>query len=141
MLLAEVANYLVVQGVAAAGSTADYVVSQGYVPAQPDRIISVLETGGLPNEGLSTGTVDRPTFQVRVRGPAWSVNTQGYTSARAKIETVRSTLEGVLNRTIGNPPWRYLHIKSMAPALDLGRDDNDRPNLAMNFWSYRSRTS
>jgi len=142
MLLAEIQNYLVAQGVGPAGSTGDYSVTVGYVPAQPDRLISVLETGGLPNEGLSTGTVDRPTFQVRVRGPAWGTLPTGtYTTVRAKIETVRSTLEGVLNKTIGNPPWKYVHIKSMAPPLDLGRDDNDRPNLAMNFWALRSRTS
>lgn len=142
MLLAEVANYLVAQGVGPTGSTADYSIGIGYEPPSPDRFIALVETGGLPNEGLSTGTVDRATFQVRVRGPSWGTLAAGsYTTARAKIETVRSTLEGVLNKTIGNPAWRYLHIKSFAPPLDQGRDVNDRPNLTMNFWAYRSRTS
>ncbi len=141
MLLAEIAAYLVAQGVAPAGSTADYVVSQGYVPPGPDRLITILETGGYPNVGFSTGTVDRPTFQVRVRGPAWGTNVNGYTSARAKIETIRSTLEGVLSKSIGNPAWTYVLIKSLHPPMDLGRDVNDRPNLVMNFQALRSRTS
>lgn len=136
-LIDEVPNYLVAQGIAAAGSTANnYVVSKGYVPNSPDKLIAILETGGLPNEGLSTGTVDRPTFQVRVRSGAY-----GYSTARAKLESVRSTLEGVINKKIGSPAWGYLHIKAMHPALSLGQDDQDRPTVVMNFWALRSRTS
>lgn len=141
MLLAEVSSYLIAQAVAPSDPNADYGVTQGYIPDKPDRCIALYETGGFPNIALSTGTVDRPTFQVRVRGPSWSVNPTGYTSARAKIETIRSTLEGVMNKSIGSPLWAYVHIKSLHPPISMGRDPNDRPTVVMNFQALRSRTS
>lgn len=140
-LLDEVATYLIAQGVAAAGSTADYVVGRGYEPNQPDRIFALYETGGYPRDSLSTGTIEQPTFQLRVRGAPWSVSQAGYSSARAKLETAKTKLEAVLNTSIGSAAWKYLHIRSLHPVLDLGRDVNDRPNLALNFATMRSRTS
>lgn len=135
-LLDEVQSYLVTQGVGVAGSTANYVVAKGYEPDSPDKVITLLETGGLRNEGYSTGGVERPTFQVRVRGNAF-----GYSTARAKIDSAKTNLEQVINKKIGSPAWYYLHIQAMSPPKSLGQDARDRPTVVQDFWAYRSRTS
>ncbi len=139
MLLDEVAGELISQGVGVAGSTAAWVVAKGYEPATPDRVIVLYETGGFPNEGLSTGTVDRPTFQLRVRGPVNMQTAGAYSTARVKIGAARVALDAVLNKSLSG--WKYIHIKAQSEPLFLGYDNTDRPTLAINFQALRSRTS
>ena len=139
MLVDEIASFLVSQSIAVSGSTASWCVAKQYEPATPDRVFTVVETGGFPNEGLSTGTVDRPTFQLRVRGPIANAGTASASTARVKIEKARAALEGQLNTLIGG--WKYLHIKANHPAMYLGRDNTMRDTLVMIFTALRSRTS
>lgn len=122
-----------------AGSTSPWIVAKGYEPATPDKCFVLYETGGFPNEGLSsTGSVDRPTFQLRVRGPV-NTGSGAYSTARVKIEAARVALENVLNENLSG--WRYLHIKAQHPPLGLGQDNTDRPLLVVNFQAFRARTS
>jgi Bacteriophage minor capsid protein len=139
MLVDEIAALLVSQGIALAGSTANWVVAKQYEPATPDRVFTVVETGGFPNEGLSTGTVDRPTFQLRCRGPVANPGVASASTARVKIELARAALEAQLNTNLSG--WRYLHIKANHPPIYLGRDNTMRDTLVMNFTALRSRTS
>jgi hypothetical protein len=138
-LVDEIASFLVTQGIATAGSTASWCVAKQYEPASPDRVFTVVETGGFPNEGLSTGTVDRPTFQLRARGPVAGNTTPSASTARVKIETARTALEAQLNTAVGG--WQYLHIKANHPAMYLGRDNTMRDTVVINFTALRSRTS
>lgn len=141
MLLPELANYLLGQGVTAAGSTASWVLAQGYEPADPDAVITLIETGGFPQQELSTFALERPTFQVRVRGPKNLAGSSAYNQARTKIGQVLTTLETVMNKRIGNPSWYYVHIRRQGEPLSLGFDNTNRPTIAVNFAAIRSRTS
>ncbi len=141
MLLPEIGNYLVAQGVAVAGSTAKWSLGLGYEPATPDGVITIVETGGFPQQELSTQPLERPTFQVRVRGPINLAGSSAYMQARKKLNDVMTTLETVMNKTIGNPAWRYVHIRRQGEPLSLGFDNTNRPSVAVNFSAIRSRTS
>lgn len=132
MLLDEVSARLIAQGVGVTGSTANWVVKKGWMAPQPDRAIAVFETGGFPNDPHESALIDRPTFQVRVRGPKG-----GYSTARTKIGAARTALE-VGNTTLSS--WRYIHIVAQGEPVSLGMDQNQRPELVMNFTALRSRT-
>lgn len=133
-LLDEVATYLIAQGVGSSGSTANWTVNKGFLPASPDKAIGVFETGGFRNDGHTDATVDRPTFQLLVRGDAF-----GYSTARTKLTAARTALEGIGNENMGGR--RYVHVQAQHEALSLGQDENSRPKLVMNFTALRSRTS
>lgn len=141
MLLGEIANYLVSQGVAVAGSTASWSLGLGYEPASPDAVITVTETGGFPQQEMSTQPLERPTFQVRVRGPINLAGSSAYSQARSKLNQIMTTLEGFGNKKIGTVPWYYLHIRRQGEPLSLGFDNTNRPTVAVNFAAIRSRTS
>lgn len=98
----------------------------------PDRAIGIFETGGFANDGHESALIDRPTFQVRVRGPQG-----GYSTARAKIAAARTALE-VGNTTLSGR--RYVHIVAQSEPASLGSDENGRPELVINFTALRSRT-
>jgi len=134
----EVASYLQTQGIAPTGSTASWSIAKGYEVDSPDRLITILETGGFPNDPRPApdNTIDRPTFQLRVRGPA-----NGYSTARATIGAARLVLDQVNNMRIGPSSWYYLSIRAVHEPLSLGVDNQQRPTLVMNFAAIRSRTS
>ena len=46
MLLDEIAQHLIAQGVGVAGSTADWTVKKGFEPPSPDKCLVLYETGG-----------------------------------------------------------------------------------------------
>lgn len=131
-LLDEISARLIAQGVGVAGSTADWVVKKNWMAPAPHRAIGLFETGGFPNDGNESALIDRPTFQVRVRGPKGGAST-----ARAKIAAARTALE-IGNSTLSGR--RYVHIVAQSEPTFLGMDENQRPEYVMNFTALRSRT-
>ena len=132
MLLDEIATRLQSQGVGTTASTASWFVAKGFLPPTPDKCIALFETGGLPNDPHEAALVDRPTFQVRVRGDAY-----GYSTGRAKLGAARTALE-VGNTTLSGR--RFIHVVAQGEPVSLGQDENNRPSLVMNFTALRSRT-
>lgn len=138
-LLDDVAGYLVAQGISPAGTTGDWSVAKGYEVDTPDRLITLVETGGLPNERPDVG-LDRPTFQVRIRGPNFSVQ-NALSTAMAKATAVKFALDSVGDMRIGPSSRYYAHIRVVHDPLNLGYDNTNRPTYALNCWTARSRTS
>lgn len=132
MLLDEIAKRLTDQGVGVVGSTANWVVKKNWMSPSPDRAIALFETGGFPNDFHESALIDRPTFQVRVRGPKGGAST-----ARVKIGAARTALEIGSTTLTG---WRYVHIVAQGEPTFLGMDENQRPEYVMNFTALRSRT-
>lgn len=133
MLLDEIATKLISAAVGVAGSTASWSVKKNFVSPSPDRIIVVTETGGFPNQGHASALIDKPTFQLRVRGPKG-----GSSTARTKIGDARTALEGVNAVTLTGR--YYVMIQAHAEPTFLGFDANQRPEYVMNFTALRSRT-
>ena len=141
-LASEIAQRLVDQNVGGLPGTTDvtdntYTVMQGFLPAAPDRVVAVYETGGYPPEVQPE--MDYPTFQVRVRTAAWE-----YSSGRARLELARLALHGVTNTTLNSTAgtaWTYVSILAAGDALAVGLDANNRPEFTLNFEAVRSRTT
>lgn len=132
-LLDEVAARLISQSVGVTGTTASWAVYKGHEPELPDKVISIFETGGLPNQPHEGEMLDLPTFQVRVRGDSY-----GYSTARSKLGAARTALEGM---TAGTFSGRYYcQVTANGEPISLGQDGSHRPIVVMNFTALRSRT-
>jgi len=132
-LLEEIAARLINQGVGVQGSSASWSVFKGWEPEIPDQCISIFETGGLPNQPHEGDLLDRPTFQIRIRGANTST---GYPTVRAKIAAARTALEAMT----GNFSNRYYcQVVAQSEPLSLGHDATHRPRLVINFTALRSR--
>lgn len=99
--------------------------------------IAVVPTGGLGWEPEEQ--VDRPTFQVLVRG-AYSPN-QSSTGLEQKLTDVETALcsTAVIGFTIKGR--RFVDVQKQSDMLWLGRDDNNRPIYGQNFLAWRSRST
>lgn len=106
------------------------VIYIGSKPDTPDNLICLYRTGGFPVINMLSGdTIRNPTFQVLVRDVS-------YDNAYNRAEDIIDNLNGVVNTTVnGN---NYISISLLNDIFSLGRDDNDRTELSINFrivWS------
>lgn len=133
MLLDEIATYLTGAGIASTATTANWAIFKGMEPNSPEKCFTLFETGGLENEGNQLTPIDRPTFQLRVRGDSF-----GYSTARTKLAAARVSLELIGNSTLSGR--RYVHVVAVGEAISLGIDENQLPRLVQNYRAIRSRT-
>lgn len=111
--------------VAQALATADWPVSYGVMPPEPDQVIALFPSGGDPMPTKRLG-IDAPALQVRVRGAARG----GYAAAYAKAEAIATALHeahGLIGATVY--PW----VLANHPPLAIGYDENNRPEFVVNF--------
>lgn len=95
----------------------------------PDECVCVYDTGGFePEAGFN---YERPTVQVRVRGPKGD-----YETAHNLAQSIRDELHGLANHTINGA--RYIGIWCMSDIMSLGYDKNHRPMLSVNFRIHRT---
>jgi hypothetical protein len=106
-----------------------FVVRKAYMPAEPDKVVSLFEYPGMAP--LVGSDMDRPHFQVRVRGDAW-----GYEEARALLAAVQGVLHGFTGEVGG---VYYPGISALSSPLSLGFDQNNRPEIVQNYRAMRSR--
>ena len=127
--LEDVRTRLVDQNVGSTyGSTGDWHVTIRGLTSTGSNDIGVVRTGGLPQE--TNTDVDRPTFQVTVRGTKDSS-----TDIEDKVDDVVEALDkfqGVLNDT------RYYDVQKTGDVLWLGYDDG-RPLYSLNFVTMKDR--
>ena len=96
----------------------------GSMPATPDQCVCIYNTGGYSRD-LSGTQVEEPTFQVKVRAAT-------YTAGETLCNTVMDLLHG-------KSTTKLLMIQSQSAILDIGRDENNRPEFTMNFRTYNRR--
>lgn len=93
------------------------------MPGTPDECVCIYDSGGFdpqPND------LERPTVQIKVRGTK-----NGYSAAYSLAKSIRSELHEYANQTVNST--RYIQIYAQGDILYLGKDDNQRPLLSMNF--------
>lgn len=105
----------------------DLFVSE--IPDAPDECVCVFDTGGYEPE--ANFNYERPTVQVRVRGPKGD-----YVTAHNLAQAIRDTLHGLANHTINSA--RYIGIWCQSDIMSLGYDKNQRPMLSVNFRIHRT---
>lgn len=136
-LLDEIEARLSTQGVAGIVGTTSvvdtgWVMTKGYMPADPDRVLTIYPTGGPEPEAQVE--INYPTFQIRARAGA-----TGYSTAMEKLATAQAALHGFTG-TLST--WYYPGIWAQGDVLSIGFDVQDtRPVLAQNYRAARSRTS
>jgi hypothetical protein len=126
----EIGNRLVSLGIATTGESDWKLAYRDFFPT-PHRQVLVRLSGGNPGEGKAD--LDRPTFQVLVRGQE-----NESSGIESKVEAVVAALHRFDGTLSG---WVYPDIQRQGDVLYLGRDDNQRPMYSLNFQALRSRTS
>ena len=135
MLLDEVAGYLTAQTttftVGAAGN-----LTLGFMPDSapaPDTVATLYETGGLaPTYTFSSGP--KPTVMFEHPRLQAIIRSTSYRTARTLAETVFTTLDGVTQTRIPTSTGPlYLDITAVQSPFSIGRDDNGRHMVSINF--------
>ncbi len=139
-LLDEIGAVLSTQSVASSSGVGGWLLVLSFMPdstAIQDKVVAIIETPGFPPDA---GTdLDRPGFQVRVRGDPISTTTTSYAEARQKIEDVKTTLHALASTSYSGR--HYPGVWAEQEPFLLRYDQNDRPELAINFRAMRSRTT
>ena len=104
--------------------TTGWQFAVGRLSSTPNAQIVARNTGG--REPELAVAIDYPTVQLLCRG-----DKNKYSEAWAKINACKEALTG-----IPSAPANYTDLTSCIPMgdiVDLGYDDNDRPQFALNF--------
>lgn len=138
MLLDEIGARLTAQSVAStsAGSTGWRLVYRDLQPT-PARQVCVVLTGGLPQDGEAP--IDRPTFQVMVRGSSADGSALATEARVQRVVNALNLFDGTL--TGSSVPRVYVDIQKQGDTFYLGRDAHQRPLYSVNFLAVRSRTT
>jgi len=101
------------------------------LPETPDAIVAVFDySGSDPEQNFEYW---RPSVQVRVRGAR-----EDYETVYQLAIAIRAYLVALHNTTIGDT--RYIGIWAKGDIMSLGRDNNNRPELSINFQIHRTST-
>ncbi len=97
----------------------------GAMPATPDRIIMISDTGGLdPNPKW---LLDFPTIQIMIRGIV-----SGYLVTAREAKAVKDIILGVASFTTAEGD-RWVSANMNGDLGFIGRDENMRPMFSVNF--------
>jgi len=141
-LLDDIESRFTSQSVAGAAGTTQvtdtgWLVTKSFMPPDPDKCITIFETGGYAPEVRSD--LNRPTFQIRVRSSRTDTDSNAYSTGRDKLQGCCDVLHGFASTTINGR--YYAAIYALTDAIALGFDDEGRPLLGQNFLALRSRTT
>lgn len=125
MWVEDIADHLATGGIA--GGVTGWGLAIGRMPASPNRMVGLFETAGRPPD--TKYALRSPNLQVRVRAEKG-----GYEEARLKAEAVLVELEG-LRGTVGGSV--FVHFIALADMTPMGEDENERPEVAVNFMTAR----
>ena len=99
-------------------------------PDLPDECVTVFDTGGFPPE--SNYIYKKPTVNIRVRGKRG-----GYVNAYAVAKSVQDALHDLTNEDIDSVN-RIISVWCMGDVIALGKDEQGRPQLSLNFRIHRT---
>lgn len=138
LLLTDVRNYLVEEGLVETGGDPSWDCWCGYLPPSPDAGIAIFETSGAVPETKKSGSTeteyDEPHFQVRGRGEKFGLET-----LREKMGAIyRALHDSTLSPSTGDPAYVFVFALQSAP-FSLGLDDSQRPGMTWNFKALRER--
>lgn len=90
----------------------------------PNKMIVIYDTAGYaPEPGLD---INYPSIQIVVRGEP-----NGYVDTYKKAQQIKNVLLGRLSEDRGGDKWAGITMPS--DIIPMGYDDNERPELVMNF--------
>lgn len=116
-------DLLVEAGFVFAG-TADWAVYIGKRPDNPERVITVYDSGG--GTANPRWLLNYPSVQIRVRGQDGD-----YKQAYETAEAVKNKLLGLPSRDLNGDRW--VQINMAGDIGFLGFNQNEQPEFVMNF--------
>ena len=131
-LLDAIATYLAASSL---GLTVGTNLFKASLPDSPDASVCIYEWGGQQNEkafasGPGQALLERPSFQVLVRGTRENITTGAYSTARALAESIYRKLDGYSGTLSGTV---YKLIECTSNPYYIKTDENSRPHLGMDF--------
>lgn len=138
-LLDEIGTRLDDQGIASSSGDDGWVLMKSLLPDSnqlQDKVVALIE---VPGDAPDAATeLDRPHFQVLVRGDPITTVSSAYEEARAKAEEIKIDLHAI---TPGSLSGRHFPaIWALQDPFLLEYDQNDRPVISTEFRAFRSRT-
>lgn len=138
-LLQEIGTELDFKGIASTSAADGWLLVKSMLPdssALQDKIVALIETPGEPPDAQND--LDKPHFQVVVRGDPIATVSSAYSVAQAKVQQIKRDLH-----RIGPAVLRGRYFPAMWAMQDpflLEMDQSDRPVFVMNVRAFRSRT-
>lgn len=115
---------LIADGVGSGSPTVDWGIHVSKMPASPDRVIAIFDTGGFnPHPAF---LLDFPTIQIRVRAKPGD-----YVTLHNKAQAIKDSLLGLPSQDLLGERWDAINL--LSDIAFLGRDENDRPEFSLNF--------
>lgn len=115
-------------GLGTLAASTGWAIFASQMPTNPDTVIAVFTTGGLPPD--PKWLLDRPFVQVRVRGSVGD-----YSNAWNKAQAIKDDLLGISSVTIGGT--NYIGITMLSDITFIQYDDNRRPIITANYQIFR----
>lgn len=138
-ILDEIGDRLDSQGIASSSGDDGWVLTKSMLPdssALQDKMVALIEVLGEAPDAYTE--LDRPHFQVLVRGDPITTVSSSYETARAKAEEIKVDLHAI---TPGSLSGRhYAGIWALQDPFLLEYDKSDRPVLQCDYRAFRSRT-
>ena len=139
MLLDEIGTRLDDSGIASSSGDDGWVLVKSMLPdssALQNKVVALIETPGEAPDAYTE--LDKPHFQVLVRGDSIATVSSAYSVASAKADEIKRDLHAI---TPGSLSGRhYAGIWALQDPFLLEMDKSDRPVLVVNFRAFRSRT-
>lgn len=138
-MLQEIGTELDYKGIASTSGADGWFLMKSMLPdssALPDKVVALIETPGEPPDARND--LDKPHFQVLVRGDSITTVSSAYEEASAKAKEIKRDLH-----RIGPATLRGRYYPAMWVLQDpflLEYDKSDRPTFVMNIRAFRSRT-
>lgn len=110
------------EGFGALGGTSGWPVYVGREPLQPVDVVTVYDTGGLPDPLVDN--IEEPTIQVRVR-------CDSYIDGWAKADEARRDLQSEIGYPVAG--GQVVQWIAQGGVTYIGRDDNERALFTCNF--------
>lgn len=118
-------DILVANSIGAFEASTGWSISIGVMPASPDTVIVVTQSGGKPAD--PKWLLDYPNVQVRVRGPKGN-----WAQARQKIQDIKDLMLGRMSETQPSGD-RWVSVRLLSDVVPLGYDSLSRPEFSVNF--------
>lgn len=138
-LLDEIGGRLDDQGIASSSGDDGWVLMKSMLPdssALQDKLVALIEVPGEPPDAYTE--LDRPHFQVLVRGDPIVQVSSAYEEARAKAEEIKVDLHTLAPVTLSGR--YYAALWALQDPFLLEYDLSDRPVLQCDYRAFRSRT-
>lgn len=105
----------------------DFELYRGTVPAKPDNVVALFETGGTGQSDTFDGvTVDQPGLMIVVRGQPHE-----YDIPRLQMEQLYQAICAWGAFTVDGV--RYMNLSPLQAPFPRGRDENQRQEFGVNF--------